>query len=151
MFDSILIVCRGNLCRSPVGAAMLAARLPGRRIESAGLSVGLHEGEPAASFARELAEADGLDLGAHKARQIRREMIEAADLILVMSDSQRRNIGELSPAATGKTMLFGRWLPDDGVQGCNIPDPYRKSREAFVHVHQLLTRAADAWRAKLGE
>lgn len=149
MFDSILVVCRGNVCRSPVGAALLAARLPGRRISSAGLGVGSLEGQGIAPFARDLAEADGLDVSAHRARQIRREMIEDADLILVMSESQRRGVGELSPAATGKTMLFGRWLPDGSSQGYEIPDPYRKSREAFAQVHQLLTRAADTWRAKL--
>lgn len=149
MFESILVVCRGNICRSPVGAALLRARLPGRQITSAGLSVGMLEGQGVAPFAKELAEADGLDIEAHQARQIHREMIEAADLILVMSEGQRRNIGELSPAATGKTMLFGRWLPDASAQGSKIPDPYRKSREAFHHVHQLLVCAADSWRAKL--
>lgn len=149
MFETILVVCRGNICRSPVGAALLAARLPGRRIASAGLSVGMLEGQGIAPFAKELAEAEGLDVGAHQARQVRREMIESADLILVMSEGQRRNIGELSPAAIGKTMLFGRWLPGGGIQGCKIPDPYRRSREAFVHVHQLLVCAADAWQARL--
>lgn len=149
MFESILVVCRGNVCRSPVGAALLVARLPGRQIASAGLSVGMLEGQGVAPFAKQLAEADGLDIEAHQARQIHREMIESADLILVMSEGQRRNIGELSPAAIGKTMLYGRWLPDGSPQGCKVPDPYRKSREAFVHVHQLLTRAADTWRAKL--
>ena len=150
MFQSILVVCTANICRSPVAEALLKARLPERRIESAGIAVGEFEGHGAAPMAREVAQADGLDLGAHRARQLHRDMIEAADLILVMSEGQRRKIGELSPAATGKTMLFGRWLPDGGSHGYAIPDPYRKSREAFIHVHQLLTKAADTWRAKLG-
>jgi protein-tyrosine phosphatase len=149
MFETILVVCRGNICRSPVGAALLEMHLPGRRIASAGLAVGQLEGHGVAPFARELAEADGLLVDTHRARQIHREMIESADLVLVMSEGQRRHIGELSPAAIGKTMLFGRWLPDGSIQGYEIPDPYRKSREAFVHVHQLLICAADTWRAKL--
>nr|WP_298414784.1 low molecular weight protein-tyrosine-phosphatase [uncultured Halomonas sp.] len=151
MFDSILVVCTANICRSPVAEALMRARFPGRRIESAGVAVGELEGHEAAPLSKELAEAAGLNLDGHRARQIHRDMIELADLILVMSEGQRRKIGELSPAATGKTMLFGRWLPDGGAHGYSIPDPYRKSREAYAHVHQILTRAADTWHTKLGD
>ncbi|WP_227368698.1 low molecular weight protein-tyrosine-phosphatase [Halomonas sp. M20] len=150
MFHSILVVCTANICRSPVGEALFKARLPELRIESAGLAPGAHEGSGAAPFAKEFAAESGLDLEAHRSRRITRDMIDAADLILVMSEGQRRHISELAPAATGKTMLYGRWLPDGGSQGCKIPDPYRKSREAFAHVHKLLTQAADAWQTKLG-
>ncbi|MGC3873539.1 low molecular weight protein-tyrosine-phosphatase [Halomonas sp. GXIMD04776] len=151
MFQSILVVCTANICRSPVAEALLKARLPRLRIESAGIAVGKFVGHGAAPLAQELAEADGLDLSAHHAKQINRDMIEAADLILVMSEGQRQKISELSPAATGKTMLFGRWLSGGGAHGYAIPDPYRKSREAFTHVHQLLISAADTWRSKLGD
>lgn len=147
MFKHILVVCAGNICRSPVGAALLRQRLPGKRIDSAGLGALVGQGvEPTA---RELAEADGLDVADHQARQLTAEMLQAADLILVMSDGQRRAVGDLSPAALGKTMLFGRWLGEPGGQGEAIPDPYRKSPEAFAHVHSKLTAAADAWASKL--
>ena len=73
-------------------------------------------------------------------------MIQRADLILVMSEGQRRVIAERFPIATGKTMLFGHWL---GNENKEISDPYRKSPEAFAHVHQRLTDAANAWHRKL--
>ena len=41
-------------------------------------------------------------------------------------------------------MLFGHWLGE-----CEVPDPYRLSREAYEHVYQLLVRGADAWVKKL--
>ncbi|GAB2800044.1 hypothetical protein GCM10027040_29470 [Halomonas shantousis] len=76
-------------------------------------------------------------------------MIQQADVILVMSEGQRHAIGKILPSAIGKTLLFGRWLGQGG-KGIEIPDPYRKSREAFEHVHDQLVKAADTWSSKLG-
>lgn len=149
MFESILVVCRANVCRSPVAEALLKFRMQNRKITSAGLSVAAMEGQGVAPVARQLAEADGLDLSSHQAKRIDREMIETADLILTMTEDQRRAIGERSPTAIGKTLLFGHWLEGGGAQGVEIPDPYRKSREAYAHVHRLLVKAADEWQRKL--
>ena len=145
MFQRILVVCTGNICRSPVAAAMLARRLPERELASAGL--GALEGHGVAPQAQRLAETDGLDVSAHVARQLTREMLSAHDLILVMSEGQRRAVGELAPEALGKTLLLGRWL--DQGKGRDIPDPYRKSDEAFAHVHRLLGEATAAWAQRI--
>ncbi|WP_444984361.1 low molecular weight protein-tyrosine-phosphatase [Halomonas mongoliensis] len=143
MFQRILVVCTGNICRSPVAEAMLREALPGRQLSSAGLGALVGHGvEPSA---RALAEADGLDVAEHQARQLTAGMVGEADLVLVMSPGQRRAVGELAPQALGKTMLLGKWLPDEP----EIPDPYRKSREAFEHVHELLKEATQAWVARL--
>lgn len=148
MFQDLLVVCTGNICRSPVGAALLAQALPGHRIASAGL--GALVGHPADATAAWLAEADGLDLSAHRARQIDAEMVRQADLILVMSEGQRLALAERFPFVTGKTMRFGRWLPSDAGTGADIPDPYRRNEEVFVRVHLQLTEAARLWQARLG-
>ncbi|WNK20108.1 low molecular weight phosphotyrosine protein phosphatase [Halomonas piscis] len=145
MFQHILLVCTGNVCRSPVAAAQLAEALPQRRVESAGL--GALTGQGVEPTARTLGEADGLDLASHRARQLDAGMLHAADLVLVMSERQRRAVGELAPEALGKTLLLGRWL--DNGRGREIPDPYRKSTEAFKHVHELLREATAAWAARL--
>lgn len=147
-FSRILIVCTGNICRSPVAEALLKARVP-QVVESAG--IGALVGREVDPSARRLAAEGGLDLSRHRARQITQDVINHADLILVMSENQRRAIGHIAPAATGKTMLFGRWLGEGAKSGGEeIPDPYRKSFEAFEHVHRQLIRAADAWQSKLG-
>lgn len=143
MFQRILVVCVGNICRSPVAEAMLRRALPHKSLSSAGL--GALVGQGVDPLARELAEADGLDVAGHSARQLSRAMLAEADLVLVMSDGQRRAVGKLSPEALGKTMTLGRWLPESPA----IPDPYRKSRDAFLHVHGLLREATGAWAARL--
>jgi len=144
MIEQVLVVCRGNICRSPVAAAMLKQLCPSKRVESAGLGAMVGQGvEP---MARQLAKAEGLDVIGHMARQLSHEMLQRADLVLVMSHGQRLAVGELSPAALGKTMLLGHWLDSNATE---IPDPYRKSEEAFQHVHQQLRHAAKAWASKL--
>ncbi|KAA0017928.1 low molecular weight phosphotyrosine protein phosphatase [Salinicola corii] len=142
MFDRILVLCTGNICRSPVAEALFRQRFPDRQITSAGL--GALVGEGAEPTAKELAAREGLDLSAHVARQVDVGMLQSADLVLVMSDGQRRAVTELYPAASGKTMLLTRWIGEN-----EVPDPYHKSRSAFEHVHCLLTQAVDAWVGKL--
>lgn len=145
MFDHILIVCTGNICRSPIAAAMFRKRLPERHFDSAGLSALVGQGvEPKAL---QLALADDLDVAGHQARQLNGDMLTNADLVLVMSDGQRREIGSRWPEMLGKTMRLGQWL-EDGT-GRDIPDPYRKSHEVFKHVHQLLLQATDGWASRL--
>lgn len=145
MFQRVLVVCIGNVCRSPVAEAMLRKHLPGKEVSSAGLGALVGQGvEP---VAKQLAEQAGLEVANHQARQLSVEMLQAADLILVMSDGQRRAVAELSPAAMGKTMCLGRWL-EEGA-GRDIPDPYKKSPEVFEHVHQLMANATQLWAKKL--
>ncbi|MEX2365062.1 MAG: low molecular weight protein-tyrosine-phosphatase [Pseudohongiellaceae bacterium] len=149
MFDRILVVCTGNICRSPLAMAMLKQRLPEKQIESAGIGALVDKG--ADDSIMELAASNGLDLSEHKARQLNHLMLQKADLILVMTEDQRQAVSEKLPEATGKTMLFGQWLQnrESGKQGMDIPDPYRKSREAFDYVYELLSEAANTWQSRL--
>ena len=143
MFDHILVLCTGNICRSPVAEALLRAALPGKLVSSAGL--GALVGHKADATAAELASQAGLNLSEHRARQVTGDMLRQADLILVMSQSQRAQVRAIEPTVAGKTMLLSHWLPGKP----DIPDPYKKSKQAFEHVHHMLQNAAHAWLAKL--
>jgi protein-tyrosine phosphatase len=148
MIHGVLVVCAGNICRSPVGEALLRQGLPGLKIASAGLGALVGHGvEPTAA---RLAEADGLDVSGHRARQLEDFMVREADLILVMSEGQRLALAKRFPFATGKAMRLGHWVPSHGGHGVDIPDPYRRDEEVFVRVHCMLTEAARLWQARLG-
>jgi protein-tyrosine phosphatase len=148
-YKNILVVCQGNICRSPVAEAMLRRQFPDKQVQSAGITA--MSGHDADAVAAELASADGLDLSAHQARQLTQEHLQWADLVLVMSHNQRAQIGQKEPGAMGKTLLLGHWLKTVGGagQGQDIPDPYKKSRDVFEHVHRLMAQAVAAWASKL--
>ncbi|MGE6167748.1 protein tyrosine phosphatase [Aeromonas media] len=142
MFEKILVVCVGNICRSPTGERLLRERLPGRQISSAGVSALVDK--PADQVATEVAQQHGLSLDGHVARQLTRSLCQEADLILVMEKGHISAVTAIDPGARGKTMLFGHWLGES-----DVPDPYRLSREVYEHVYQLLVRGADGWVKKL--
>ncbi len=142
MFDSILVVCTGNICRSPIAERMLRQRFPDKNIDSAGM--GALVGYPADPSAITVALKHGLQIDNHRAIQFTSALGRQYDLILVMEKSHQEQISRISPEVRGKTMLLGHWLG-----GREIPDPYRKSQEAFESVYRLIDQACQSWSQKL--
>ena len=142
MFNSILVVCTGNICRSPMGERLLRQQLPGRQVTSAGI-FGL-EGCPADAAAQAVAWRHGISLEGHVARKVTRSLLQKSDLILVMEPKHLRFIATMAPENRGKSLLFGQWLETQ-----DIPDPYRKSREAFEYVFGQLEKASQEWARRL--
>ncbi|NKI73558.1 protein tyrosine phosphatase [Dickeya sp. CFBP 2040] len=138
MFNSILVVCVGNICRSPTGERLLQRVLPGKIIASAGL--GALVDKPADSMAINVALEHGISLEGHLARQLTPAMCREYDLVLVMEKGHIDAVCRISPEVRGKTMLFGHWINQQ-----EIADPYRKSREAFEFVYLQLELAANKW------
>lgn len=145
MFNNILVVCLGNICRSPIGEAMLKKLLPNKTVTSAGLAVEKSHlvGKPADENAIKVAAKHGLDIRAHRSQQLTAELCHSQDLILVMEKGHIALLTLLAPEARGKTMLFTQWTDKR-----DVPDPFRQSEEAFEHVHQLLNKAANTWNDK---
>ncbi|HBW8057999.1 protein-tyrosine phosphatase [Klebsiella oxytoca] len=143
MFDSILVVCTGNICRSPIGERFLRQALPSKRIDSAG--TGALIDHSADESAVKIAQQHGISLIGHKGRQFTSSLGRQYDLILAMEKSHIEQIGRIAPEARGKTMLYGQWLNQK-----EIPDPYRKSEEAFASVYLLIEQAGLRWVEKLG-
>ncbi|EGV35038.1 arsenate reductase/protein-tyrosine-phosphatase family protein [Neisseria weaveri] len=142
MYQNILIVCVGNICRSPTAEQLLRKKLPKLNIYSAGLYV------PAprdADFqAIKTALKHGVIIAGHVARQLTKDMCREADLILVMEPSQIDSVAEIAPSSRSKTMLFAQWNAKK-----SIPDPYMQSEEFFELVYQHLEEAAELWSNKL--
>ncbi|WP_305087383.1 arsenate reductase/protein-tyrosine-phosphatase family protein [Enterobacter kobei] len=144
MFAPSLVVCTGNICRSPMGERLLRQQLPGRQVTSAGI-FGL-EGCPADAAAQAVAWRHGISLEGHVARKVTRSLLQKSDLILVMEPKHLRFIATMAPENRGKSLLFGQWLETK-----DIPDPYHKSREAFEYVFNQLGKASQEWARRLSQ
>lgn len=141
MFNNILIVCVGNICRSPMAEYLLRARLPqlsGKHISSAG--IGALVGKPADETALALLEKQGLDASQHRARQVTPEMLAGADLVLAMEERHLKRLHEIAPQIRGRAFLLGKWQNNQPV-----PDPYCQQRPAFEHAFQLIDQATECW------
>ena len=142
MFDKILVVCVGNICRSPTGEYLLKSLLPNKIIASAG--VGALVGKPADKTALEVAKEHGVNMDQHVAQQLTSELCREFDLILVMEQGHINAVASIAPEARGKTMLLSQWLDKQ-----DIPDPYRQSKEAFDYAYELINSSIEAWSKKL--
>ena len=140
--SSILVVCVGNICRSPLGERVLASVVPNLRVSSAGLAAVVGHGADETA-ARVAAEA-GLDLGGHVARQLTPEIGAAHDLILVMEPGHRADVARRMPQLSGRVMLFDQWT---GAKG--IADPYRRSEAVHRETRDRIIAAGAAWAARL--
>jgi protein-tyrosine phosphatase len=134
---SILVVCEGNICRSPMAQGLLASALPQVPVRSAGLNA--LSGRAADETAVQLMRAKGIDITQHRAMQITREICMDAELVLVMTGAQRKLIEEKYPFACGRTFRVGEFSKSD------IPDPYRQPESAFRDSLRLIDRGLREW------
>ncbi|MEI6146788.1 MAG: low molecular weight phosphotyrosine protein phosphatase [Methylococcales bacterium] len=145
MFNNILIVCVGNICRSPMAEALLKSTLSTRpnvyQVSSAG--IGALVGHPADNKAKQLMIEKGIDISEHRADQLNEDMIRKADIILVMESAHKQAIEAKQPSAKGKIFRLGEW------GGFDIPDPYQRDHEVFESVMNLIDQGVNQWLEKL--
>ena len=136
--QNILVVCIGNICRSPMAEYLLKQQYPNLHIESAGIS-GL-TGQAADQKAILCMQRLGIDMQPHIAKKLNSELIKKADLILVMSQNQQKHIEHTWPFAKGKTFRLGHW------QSKNVSDPYRHEQTVFDETSQLIQACVTDWK-----
>lgn len=129
---TILFVCTGNTCRSPMAAALCNLLLERRgengiRAESAGLAAAA--GEPAAANAVRAAAEAGAELSAHRARQVTPELVARSAAVYAMSPAHVALLQSAFPGAAGKTALLGAGIPDP--YGGDLA-AYRRCRDAIA-------------------
>nr|WP_314367809.1 low molecular weight protein-tyrosine-phosphatase [uncultured Acinetobacter sp.] len=136
--QSILVVCVGNICRSPMAEYLLKQDYPQLTIDSAGIS-GL-SGHPADDKAQLCMQHLGIDISGHIAKKLNAEHLKKADLILVMSKNQQAHIEQTWPFAKGKVFRLGHW------QNKNVPDPYQHDQAFFDETCQLIQQCVTDWK-----
>jgi protein-tyrosine phosphatase len=143
--SSILVVCDGNHCRSPIGEALVRAALgEAMVIGSAGLTALL--GLPPDPLAQALLAERNLDISSHRGRQLTPAMALASDLILVMDERQKADCERMVPSARGRVYLLGHW---QGASFREISDPFQRGPEAFRKAFEQINRSVADWIPRL--
>jgi len=139
---AILVVCKGNICRSPLAEAYLKHRVEEHElpivVESAGLETSF--GKAAHPLAQVVGTQGGLLLTKHATQPLHKEQVDRADIILVMEWRQRRRVLKLYPQAKQKVFLL-RQFYDQSVR--EVADPYSGTLEDFQTCFSMIKQACD--------
>ncbi len=152
---TILVVCSGNTCRSPFAEGLLRQLLPNRlrspaQVFSAGTSAAA--GEPVTPNALLAAKEFGVDLSGKSSTPLTLDLIDQADMILVMEKRHRDRIVRMSPAASAKTRVVTELAPGSSASGtagaastAGVADPFGSGLETyhrcFAELRAILTEA----------
>ena len=122
-------------------SAAVQKKNPDFSVSSAGL--GALVGYPADAMSQALMQERGIDISAHRARQISSEIVFASDLILTMSTEQRQQLEQQYPSACGRVHRIGKWEEYD------ISDPFKRPQTAFEQALILIEQGINEWYRKL--
>ena len=146
---SVLVVCTGNICRSPTGEGVLRHLAEKRglgdrvRVASAGTH-DYHVGDAPDSRTLKHAAKRGYDFSAQRAAQVGMQDFSEFDYILAMDRGHLRILHGLQPA--GSKAKLGLFLESSGKwKGEDVPDPYYGGVEDFERVLDMVEEAAERW------
>ena len=128
---TILFVCTGNVCRSPMAEGLMRHALgnhPQYRVVSAGM--GALDGQPVTPESEQAMAEIGLDISNHVSQALRVPLVEAATYIFTMTRQQQDTIQALYPSAAEKTFLL-REFEDAEVIGKDVSDPIGQPLEVY--------------------
>ncbi|MDQ7003169.1 MAG: low molecular weight protein-tyrosine-phosphatase [Ghiorsea sp.] len=142
MFSSVLVVCVGNICRSPMGEALFRAlcKKNGKEIIFGSAGVSALVGFAADDKAQALMFEKDIDISTHCAVQLTRDVSLGFDLILVMEKGHIRVVEQMLPESRGKVHLLGKWNQDE-----EIADPYKKNEAHFLASFSAIERGVKSW------
>lgn len=148
----ILMVCLGNICRSPLAEGILASKLPKNKftVDSAGTG-SWHIGHQPDERSVAIAKKNKLDISQQKGRQFTASDFDAFDYIYVMDNSNYWDVVQLADnqAQTEKVQLIlNELFPNENV---DVPDPYFGMPNGFDSVYKMLDEACDIIAKKLIE
>ncbi len=149
----ILMVCLGNICRSPIAEGVMKQKIKENGlnwiVESAGTNF-YHTGEPPHRFSQKICKVHCIDISNQRARTITREDLTKYDKIYALADDVYENIQSI--AGQSKLSNLEYFLNDLYKSGKNpklklndsVPDPYYGGEDGYTHVYNLIAEACDA-------
>lgn len=147
----ILMVCLGNICRSPLAEGILASKLPKNFIVDSAGTGSWHVGHSPDKRSIAVAKKNGLCIDGQKGRQFKTADFDEFDYIYVMDSSNYRDVIHLAKTPEHKNkvhLILNELFPDENV---DVPDPYYGTANGFDSVYQMLDEAAEIIATKLIE
>lgn len=145
----ILMVCLGNICRSPLAEGIMKTKVPENfMVDSAG-TISMHEGEHPDKRAIKTAAHHNIDISRQRSRPITRSDYETFDKIYCMDASVYKDVmaKALNEEERQKVSLFLDVL--ENCKNAEVPDPYWGDMKDFENVFQLLDKGCDAIRNQI--
>ncbi|HEU4790989.1 MAG TPA: low molecular weight protein-tyrosine-phosphatase [Flavobacterium sp.] len=140
----ILMVCLGNICRSPLAEGILASKLPTDKflVDSAGTG-SWHIGRAPDNRSIATAKKNGLNISKQKGRQFQKSDFDVFDYIFVMDNSNYNDVIHLAQSETQKEkvqLILDAIFPNENV---DVPDPYYGVANGFDMVYEMLDEACE--------
>lgn len=149
MTARVLMVCLGNICRSPLAEGILQHKVDSEKVfvDSAGTG-GYHIGNKPDTRSIAVAKEHGIDISIQRCRKFNTQDFEDFDVIYVMDKSNYANIITLTSnkAEIAKVKLL---LDEVNLSEKQVPDPYYGGEDGFEHVFQLIDAACNAIAKKI--
>lgn len=144
----ILMVCLGNICRSPLAEGIMKTKLSEEFfVDSAG-TIDLHQGEHPDKRATKTAKNHGVDISKQHSRPITTKDLEEFDRIYCMDLSNLEDVLSLAKNDEQRSKI-ALLMDAAGLQPREVPDPYFGGDEGFERVFQQIDKACDALSEKL--
>ncbi len=150
MRTRILMVCLGNICRSPLAQGILASKLPPSDfiVDSAGTGH-WHVGKKPDVRSIAVALDNNIDISTQKGRQISVADFESYDIIYTMDMSVHKDVLKLAPNNQSKQkviLILNELFPNENI---DVPDPYYGSPDGFTSLYNMLDQVCDTIAHKL--